>query len=248
MKRTQFTFYESFFKAISKIKKKADRADAYDIICKYAMIGETPDEKALSDAVSVVFELCRPVLDSSRKKAENRANKTKNKTEQTDNKQEQTDNKAEEEKNKPTTNGNKTEQTRKEKEGEREKEREYEYIKEMGKEKSAAKKTNGNKREADEPFPPTLETVREHCRKIGSSVNPDRFYRHYSSRGWRLSGGDVAKDWRSILRTWESRESAATAAGNHTRGKSAGIPAAGSFDTDEFFNAALAHTYAESGA
>ena len=41
--RTQFTFYESFYKAISRIKKKADRADAYDAICKYALTGIEPD-------------------------------------------------------------------------------------------------------------------------------------------------------------------------------------------------------------
>lgn len=42
MNRTQFTFYESFYKAISRIKKKADRADAYDVICRYLLYGETP--------------------------------------------------------------------------------------------------------------------------------------------------------------------------------------------------------------
>ena len=68
--RTQFTFYESFYKAISRIKKKADRADAYDIICSYALFQEEPDLDSVSDAVAIAFELLRPVLDKAREKAE----------------------------------------------------------------------------------------------------------------------------------------------------------------------------------
>lgn len=72
--RTQFTFYESFYKAISRIKKKADRADAYDIICAYALFQEEPDLDSVSDAVAIAFELLRPVLDKAREKAENGKN------------------------------------------------------------------------------------------------------------------------------------------------------------------------------
>lgn len=72
--RTQFTFYESFYKAISRIKKKADRADAYDIICSYALFQEEPDLDSVSDAIAIAFELLRPVLDKAREKAENGKN------------------------------------------------------------------------------------------------------------------------------------------------------------------------------
>lgn len=68
--RTQFTFYESFYKAISRIKKKADRADAYDIICAYALFQEEPNLDSVSDAAAIAFELLRPVLDKAREKAE----------------------------------------------------------------------------------------------------------------------------------------------------------------------------------
>lgn len=69
MDRSQFTFYESFFKAISRIKKKADRAEAYDAICAYALYGTEPDIDMLSDAAAIAFELSKPNLDASRKKA-----------------------------------------------------------------------------------------------------------------------------------------------------------------------------------
>lgn len=70
MQRTQFTFYESFFKAISRIKKKQDRADAYDMICAYALYQEEPDLDTASDAVAIAFELLRPVLDKAKERAE----------------------------------------------------------------------------------------------------------------------------------------------------------------------------------
>ena len=70
MSRTQFTFYESFFVALSRVKKKQDRADAYDMICNYALYGKLPDMEKLPDSVAIAFELLRPVLDKAGKRAE----------------------------------------------------------------------------------------------------------------------------------------------------------------------------------
>lgn len=67
--RNQFTFYDSFYRALSRIKKKADRADAYDAIVAYALLGEEPDLDKLSDAAAIAFEVIRPNLDASRRKA-----------------------------------------------------------------------------------------------------------------------------------------------------------------------------------
>lgn len=67
--RSQFTFYDSFYRALSRIKKKADRADAYDAIVAYALTGEEPDMGKLSDAAAIAFEVIRPNLDASRRKA-----------------------------------------------------------------------------------------------------------------------------------------------------------------------------------
>lgn len=70
MERKQFTFYASFYNALGRIKKQVDRATAYDIICEYALFGKEPDLDALPDAVAIAFELIRPNLDASKKKAE----------------------------------------------------------------------------------------------------------------------------------------------------------------------------------
>ena len=69
MTRTQFTFYESFFKAIRRIKSKSARAEAYDAICAYALWGEEPELDKLPDAAAIAFEFARPNLDASRRKA-----------------------------------------------------------------------------------------------------------------------------------------------------------------------------------
>lgn len=68
--RKQFTMYESMYKALRRIRKKQDRADAYDAICAYALYQEEPDLDSMSDASAIAFDLIRPVLDSARKKAE----------------------------------------------------------------------------------------------------------------------------------------------------------------------------------
>ena len=69
LSRTQFTFYESFANALRRIRSKEDRADAYDVIVNYALDGQEPDLDCYSNEVAIVFELIRPTLDTSRKKA-----------------------------------------------------------------------------------------------------------------------------------------------------------------------------------
>lgn len=71
MERRQFTFYSSFASALQRIRKKADRADAYDAIVNYALYGTEPDMDKLPDSVAIAFELIKPTLDASRSKAEN---------------------------------------------------------------------------------------------------------------------------------------------------------------------------------
>lgn len=70
MDRTQFTFYESFYKAAKRIKDPSAKAEVYDAICEYALYGNEPDIDALSEMAAIAFELIKPNLDASRKKAE----------------------------------------------------------------------------------------------------------------------------------------------------------------------------------
>lgn len=129
MERSQFTFYESFYKAAHRIRKKSDRADAYDAICAYALYGEEPDLGALPDAVAIAFELSKPNLDASRKKAENGRRARAKAAEQTGSKpeanSEQTEANRKQTVSKPEQAGSKRE-NKKEKEKELEIEKEYE--------------------------------------------------------------------------------------------------------------------------
>lgn len=70
MERSQFTFYRSFASAIQRIRKDADRAKAYDAICNYALDGKEPDLSGLPDAAAIAFELIKPNIDASKRKAE----------------------------------------------------------------------------------------------------------------------------------------------------------------------------------
>ncbi len=52
---------------------------------------------------------------------------------------------------------------------------------------------------------PTVEEVSAYCLERKNSVDPERFFAHYESNGWRV-GKNPMKDWRGAVRTWEKSE------------------------------------------
>lgn len=183
MERTQFTFYESFFKAISRIKKSADRAAAYDAICAYALYGIEPDIDRMPDAAAIAFELSKPNLDASKRKAI--SGKAGGQAKQNGSKAE-----ANGKQNASKTQANeKQEQNASEKENEKENKKEKEnecYIR--------ARFTA-----------PTFAQVAEYCRERGNRVDPQRFLDYYTANGWKV-GKNPMKDWKAAVRTWEKGE------------------------------------------
>ena len=192
MNRKQFTFYESFFTAISRIRKKPDRADAYDAIAAYALYGHEPDLDKLPDSAAIAFDLIRPTLDASKRKAE--SGKAGGKSKQTASKQQ-----ASGKQTGSTGEANlKRGETGTEKEGEKEKEEEIEnecY--------SPPTPSPGEPRKRF--VPPTVEEVRAYCLERGNGIDPQSFVDHYEARGWRYNGNVPMKDWKAAVRTWESR-------------------------------------------
>lgn len=87
MERTQFTFYESYYLASARMRKKSDRADLYDAICRLALLGEEPDLDSLSDIVATALTAIMPNIIAGNKKAEN-GKKGGEKSEQTESKTE----------------------------------------------------------------------------------------------------------------------------------------------------------------
>lgn len=51
-------------------------------------------------------------------------------------------------------------------------------------------------------IPPTLEEVIDYCNERGKGVDPQKWYDHYTSNGWKV-GKNPMKDWRAAVRTWE---------------------------------------------
>lgn len=69
IQRKQFTFYDSFYQAAKKISKAADREKFLTAIIEYALFGNEPEK--LPESCCAAFSIVKPVLDNSRKKAEN---------------------------------------------------------------------------------------------------------------------------------------------------------------------------------
>lgn len=176
MDRKQFTFYESFASALSRIKSKAARCDAYDAICSYALYGREPDLDSLPDAAAIAFELIRPTLDTSKRKAE--SGKRGGSTEANE-----------------KQSGSKTEannkQIAREKENEKENEGEIEIENECYMRTRARRFA-----------PPTVSEVAAYCAERGNHVDPERFVSFYESNGWKV-GKNHMKDWKAAVRTWE---------------------------------------------
>lgn len=70
MRRKQFTFYESFFRAISYVEDPLDKLTLYETISSYALTGAAPDLDGASGTVRAIFEVLRPNLDAGIRKAE----------------------------------------------------------------------------------------------------------------------------------------------------------------------------------
>ena len=64
--RKQFTFYRSYFQALSKLPRER-RLSALEAVIAYALDGVEPE--GLDDMQTMAFLLIRPTLDSGRKKA-----------------------------------------------------------------------------------------------------------------------------------------------------------------------------------
>lgn len=54
--------------------------------------------------------------------------------------------------------------------------------------------------------PPTVSEVAEHCRQRKNSIDAEHFVSHYEARGWKLNGGQVMKNWKAAIVTWEKNE------------------------------------------
>lgn len=203
--REQFTFYRSYFDAIRRLKKAADRAAIYDAIADYALYGNLPE---LSDAAGAIFDLIKPTLDAAKRKSDGAKGREK----------------AQDDDKIPPRYGEDTDKipsrcgevgknrNEKEKEKEREKEKEKEYEKEsyilppvVSPSSADHLREPAKKVSASRFTPPTVAEVAEYCRERGNAVDAERFCDFYAAKGWHV-GKNTMKDWRAAVRTWEKRD------------------------------------------
>ena len=52
--------------------------------------------------------------------------------------------------------------------------------------------------------PPTLDEVRNYCKERNNTVDCERWYDFYESKGWMI-GKNKMKDWKAAVRTWEKK-------------------------------------------
>ena len=50
---------------------------------------------------------------------------------------------------------------------------------------------------------PSLDEVRNYCKEANlSNTNPDAFFDHFESNGWKVSGKTPMRDWKASIRNW----------------------------------------------
>lgn len=67
----------------------------------------------------------------------------------------------------------------------------------------------GTKEKAARFFAPTLEEVKKYCQERKNSVDAERFWNFYESKGWMV-GKTKMKDWKAAVRTWETEDKSKT--------------------------------------
>lgn len=107
------------------------------------------------------------------------------------------------------------------------------------------KGSGGSNNPTLQPLPPTLEQVVEYVAERGNKIDAEKFYDTYSMNNWLTTRGMPLADWKAAVRMWERTEYPDKARPVNTQ--PAPRSDAASFETDEFFEAALARSYANMG-
>lgn len=50
---------------------------------------------------------------------------------------------------------------------------------------------------------PSVQEISEYCKSRNNTVNPQRFFDYYESKGWKI-GKSPMKNWKAAVRTWEN--------------------------------------------
>lgn len=100
---------------------------------------------------------------------------------------------------------------------------------------------SGQAADGNGAVPPTMDEINAYCDEAGLiHMDRVRFLKHYAVAGW-TRGGQPIRDWKTLAQIWDAEDAKKA---EETQ-KAAPRPAETSFETDSFFEAALARSYAD---
>lgn len=196
IERKQFTFYRSYYESISALPDD-EQLKLYKAICAYALNEELNE---MSGVVFAMFNIIKPTLDSSRKKAENgaaggHAGEGKEKQRKSKPKAKNSKNKAKE---------NQVESESKDKAMYEEKQ--DESNSEIKNENEIENKIDIEIENKKKSFiPPTVEEAEQYCRECGFDIDAEYFVDYYTACGWMV-GRRKMRDWRAAIRYWNKNQ------------------------------------------
>lgn len=185
MAADKFTFFISFYEALKELPPE-DFKKVIIAICEYAFYDKEPD---LPLNLIVPFRLIKPIIDKTLKISETRAEQGRKGGAPVGNKN--ASKKVDSSKNKQN------------KQNQADKDKEKDKDKGVGVENNIYNSEQSSNTKKKEPFhKPTLEEITAYCLERHNSVNPESFYNHYESNGWKV-GNSPMKDWKASIRYWE---------------------------------------------
>ena len=175
--RDSFIFYRSFFEAINDLPE-SNQLEIFRAISQYSLDFIEPNLNGIS---KTILTLIKPQLEANRKRFENGCKDkiNKQKISKPEAKDKQKISKPEANKN-VNVNNNLNEECK-------------------SKSKSELKIINKNFTS------PNLEDVKKYCTERNSSVNAQKFFDYYQAGNWKDAKGNVVKNWKQKLITWESK-------------------------------------------
>lgn len=228
MAREYFKVFNSYLKSIEPLTKE-ERGDLFTALLIYHITGEVPE---LTGGERYIFPTFQQNMDRDIIAYENVANAARENGKKGGRRKKssnEADNTQETEKTDPLSFAP-NERQDKDKDDDKDKDKDDLSLKESVKRKDAPRFS-----------PPTLKEIKDYCLEAGLHTDPEEFYDYYTSNGWMVSKNRM-QNWQAALRRWE-RIKLPYAAG--TGGKKRGKPSPSSFDTDDFFEAALMRSHRE---
>lgn len=196
--RNQFTFYRSFFDSVRRIRKAADRAIAYDIICNYALYDVEPDLSKVPDAAAIAFEVAKANLDASKRKA--KAGKAGGSCKQSGSNAEANASSAKAISSNVEAIGWVNQWEDESKNKNKDKDKNKNKIKNNSY-SAAAEPPQATPKQIARFVKPSREEVETYCRENSYNMDVGRFLDYYEANGWKV-GKNPMKDWKAAVRNW----------------------------------------------